>query len=353
MEQPSGGQKRKERVEDDFDHQLYSVIDYSVIDPRLFDGELASDIPPLATVTPPSATVPAEASQVTIPGLCQLKNISSNDLETHPTKRIKTTVPPSSKPRSSIHQAPPKRKLYSGTPSEYLEAKRQSASWQLVNEGLTPPPPPRPMVPHTETYFEPTLPMSQYSDLYLPLPIEFPENHDLRYHELSPDIKDLLSSYEIKKMVDDFQAQQKRNKEKEKERRERSLDIIKYQNVMASLERKFTFERCMKNVGAQKKFARPGITPKRIAKGKKLKEGLVKRGKSSGLRTCWILGLCTPAEQDTSEEDQFEEGLEDELNEKLNGSGCEVEKSYKGRKYWGLRKRMARDKESLFGTGWE
>lgn len=353
MEQPIGGQKRKERVENDVDRQPYAVTDYSVIDPRLFDGEPTSNVASPAIIKLSPAPAAAETSQTTIPGLGQLKSILSNDSEARPTKRIKETAHLSSKSRSSIQRAPPKQKLYSGSPSEYLEAKRQSASWQLVNKGLTPPPTPRPMVPHPETYFEPPPLILHYADTYLQFPMEFPENYDLPYHEVSAEIKDLLFSDETKKMVDNFQAKQRKTGEKEKEREERSLNIFKYQNVMASLKRKFTFERRMKKAGTQKKFARPGIIPKRIAKGKKLKEGLVKHGKSSGLRTCWILGLCTLVEEDTLEEDQIDVDFEDELNEMLNGSGYEVERSHKGRKYWGLRKRMARDKEALFGTGWE
>ena len=175
------------------------------------------------------------------------------------------------------------------------------------------------------------------------------------YFKLAPAVKAKLASSEFKKTVDDYLAQEKRKKEKAKEREERRKNISRYQNVVAALGRKLIYEKGMKTAGAKKQYARPGVASKRISKGKKLKDGLINRGKSSGLRTSWTLGLCTPADKDTLSEDQLQEDLEDQLGEEMTNKHTYMDEYKKGKAgspkaekkckmHWNLRKAMAKNK---------
>jgi hypothetical protein len=125
---------------------------------------------------------------------------------------------------------------------------------------------------------------------------------------------------------------------------------MKYEGVVSSLERKFTFERRMKNAGAEKIFVRATASLQRISKNMKLRKAMIKRGKSTGLRTCWSFCTSRPVKEDAERmrEDEFNEALEEGLDEAYDWAYQESVKEFQEDRGEDLRKQVARHLECLY-----
>lgn len=330
--QETQGRKRKERDEDESEESDEDEDDddsnfYSKIDPQLL-----ADIPSAKITLPGSDSKSSpKQSPLFIPGL----NLSSAAHHATPgpaSKRLKPNTPtriqsPESRLKPSHWSNKSKWfQKHAQSPSKYLETRRSDVASKVVNLGGIPPP-----LPSTQQY---TYKAAGHA-------------------HLRPTLEKLFRNDSVRNAVDDFMGmkeEERRREQKQKLNDERQESILKYEMVVGSLERKFTFERRMKNAGAEKIFVRAKTSLKRIAKDRKLKRAMIKRGKSSGLRTCW--SFCTSKMSKEQEEqileDEFDEALEEGMEEAFNWAYQEKIKELQEDNGLELRKKVAKNLECLY-----
>lgn len=139
-------------------------------------------------------------------------------------------------------------------------------------------------------------------------------------------------------------------KEAQEKREERGISQGTYCEVVASLERKFKFERRMINAGARKKFESGRSFTLRKLNISRLRARLVLRGTTNGLRTCWSFGdVSEELDLDQIEIDQWEEKLEDVIAQHQTYTTFKHHHGRTGMKGCGLQKSIARKRELLSG----
>jgi hypothetical protein len=323
MTQESQGQKRKERDEDDMGAQFYANID-----PRLLDDVAATNIV-LSNISP---KISHTSSPLFIPGL-HLSGASSNKITQKSPKRVKLdhpkrlpTIMPGGKGYRATNTTRHWSKAYAGAPSKHLETQRNDVAWKVASSGGNPPPLPS-IIQHTYK-------VSGYA-------------------HLRPALEELLKSPNFQNALDgasSIQDEQRRKEEKKRLSDERNESITKYELVVESLERRFTFERRMRNAGVEKVFVRATASLQRISKTFKARKAMIKRGKSSGLRTCWSFRMSKPTREEIEgmKEDEFDEALEEGLDEAYNWAYQERISELQADRGDHLRKQVARHLECLY-----